>query len=67
MLRGEALDKYVQDLRKKTFLFKKYKAEQNTVRTEYGVLSRSKEILEQREITAKERLRGCNRFIVGCC
>ncbi len=44
LLKGEALDKYVQDLRRKTFLFKKYKAEQNTTKAEFGILSRTNEV-----------------------
>lgn len=56
MLRGEALDKYVQELRRKTFMFKKYKAEQNATRAEYGVLSRTLEILQFREGKMKGEL-----------
>lgn len=57
MLRGEALDKYVHELRRKTLLFKKYKAEQNTILTEFGVLQRTQSILESRENDLRQNLR----------
>jgi hypothetical protein len=59
MLKGEQLDKYVQELRRKTFLFKKYKAEQNVVKAEYGILSRTQEVLQQRLGIAKSKLGEC--------
>ena len=49
LLRGEALDKYVQDLRRKTIVYKKYKAEQSQVKTEQAILSRTLEILQLQE------------------
>lgn len=45
LLKGEALDKYVQDLRKKTILFKKCRSDQVRVSTEIGILRRTLEVL----------------------
>ncbi|PRP83233.1 intraflagellar transport protein [Planoprotostelium fungivorum] len=53
ILRGEALERYVQDLRKKTTVYKKYKAEQNMIKTEGGILARTLEILQAKEKTER--------------
>ncbi len=44
MLRGEALEKYFAELRRKTLQFKKCKTEQAAIKTEHGILERTKEV-----------------------
>jgi intraflagellar transport protein 81 len=53
MLKVESVDKFLADLRKKTLLYKKYKAEESQVKTESGILSRTKDLLLQQEYKLK--------------
>ena len=62
MLKGEALDNYVQELRKKTILFKKYRAEQSRVTTETGILRRTQEVEDHIEVREISQLISIYRF-----
>lgn len=46
VLKGEELDKFVQELRAKTVVYKKYKQEQGEQQTEFGTLTRTVDIVQ---------------------
>eukprot|EP01116_Phalansterium_solitarium_P014901 TRINITY_DN327_c0_g3_i1.p1 TRINITY_DN327_c0_g3~~TRINITY_DN327_c0_g3_i1.p1 ORF type:complete len:660 (-),score=337.64 TRINITY_DN327_c0_g3_i1:1671-3650(-) len=56
VLKGEELDKFVQELRAKTVVYKKYKQEQSEQQTEFGTLSRTLEILTAQHTKLTNRL-----------
>ena len=68
VLRGDDFKRFVSELRAKSNVYKERKAELSDLRAEFGVLSRTAEILQQREarindqIAALEKERGVAGF-----
>ena len=56
MLTGEQFKTYVSDLRVKSNVYKQQRAELNDLKAEYGILSRTLEILRAQEEALRENL-----------
>lgn len=56
VLRGDDFKKYINKLRGKSTAYKTKKSELNDLRAEYGILSRTEEILKSQDATIEEQL-----------
>ena len=56
MLRGEEFKRYVNKLRGKSSVYKMKRAELSDLRAEYGILSRTEEILKAKDAQLLEQL-----------
>lgn len=56
VLSSDKFKLYVSELRTKSNLYKKNRAELNDLKTEYGILSRTLEILQAQEASQSEKL-----------
>ena len=56
VLRGDEFKRYINNLRTKSSIYKMKRAELNDLRAEFGILSRTHEILKAKEAQISEQL-----------